>query len=309
MKQLDSVLGAFERYLQSHSANIMQSFHPNFECAFWEMVRNGGKRFRPALLFCVVLANQKNMAKKRAKKRVEFSAKNIQKNDTFLTNCFQVALAIESLHTYSLIHDDLPAMDNASLRRNHPTLHTKYSEADAILCGDGLNTYAFYLIATAHFSGKIRAKLAKSLSFGGLKMVVGQALDCHFEGQKLKREKVDFIHINKTAHLIASSLEMGAIIAKLPKIERKKLYDFGLKLGLFFQIRDDILDKISENEGKSANIDENKNSYVNLLGLKGAEDALDSLKKTLLDSLEKIDKKIAKNLYFLLNKYLLKGQK
>ena len=287
MKQLDSVLGAFERYLQSHSASIMRSFHPSFEGAFWEMVRNGGKRFRPALLFCVVLANNKARIK----------------------DAFQIALAIESLHTYSLIHDDLPAMDNASLRRNHPTLHTKYSEADAILCGDGLNTYAFYLIATAHFSGKICAKLAKSLSFGGLKMVVGQALDCHFEGQKLQRKKVEFIHTNKTAHLIASSLEMGAIIAKLPKVERKKLHNFGLKLGLFFQIRDDILDKISTSEGKSANIDENKNSYVNLLGLKGAEDALETLKKTLLDSLEKIDKKIAKNLYFLLNKYLLKGQK
>ncbi|MGX2982646.1 polyprenyl synthetase family protein [Helicobacter sp. 23-1045] len=287
MKRFDAIMAEFERYLQNHSANIMRSFHPSFEVAFWEMVRNGGKRFRPALLFCVVLANDKARIK----------------------DAFQIALAIESLHTYSLIHDDLPAMDNASLRRNHPTLHTKYSEADAILCGDGLNTYAFYLIATAHFSGKIRAKLAKSLSFGGLKMVVGQALDCHFEGQKLQRKKVDFIHTNKTAHLIASSLEMGAIIAKLPKFERKKLYDFGLKLGLFFQIRDDILDKISSNEGKSANIDENKNSYVNLLGLKGAEGALDSLKMTLLETLEKIDKKIAKNLYFLLNKYLLKGQK
>lgn len=281
MKRLDSVLNAFERYLQHRSVKIMRSFHPSFECAFWEMVQNGGKRFRPALLFCVVLAHNKERVK----------------------DSFQVALAIESLHTYSLIHDDLPAMDNATLRRNHPTLHTKYSEADAILCGDGLNTYAFYLIAMAHFSDKIRTKLAKSLSFGGLKMVLGQALDCHFEGQKLKREKVDFIHTNKTAHLIAVSLEMGAIIAELPKKEQIQLYDFGIKLGLFFQIRDDILDKISESEGKSANIDEYKNSYVNLLGLKGAQDALKSQKVALLDSLEKIDKKIAKNLYFLLNKY------
>ena len=279
--ELDSVLGAFERYLQNHHIKIMRSFHPSFEGAFWEMVQNGGKRFRPALLFCIVLANNKARIK----------------------DAFQIALAIESLHTYSLIHDDLPAMDNATLRRNHPTLHTKYSEADAILCGDGLNTYSFYLIATAHFSDKIRAKLAKSLSFGGLKMVVGQALDCHFEGQKLTRKKVDFIHTNKTAHLIASSLEMGAIIAKLPKIEREKFYDFGVKLGLFFQIRDDILDKISTNEGKSANIDKNKNSYVNLLGLKGAQNALDSLKKVLLDSLKKLDKKSAKNLHFLLKKY------
>ncbi len=285
MKRFDKVLGDFERYLQWHSTKIMRSFHPNFEGAFWEMVQNGGKRFRPALLFCVVLA----------------------KSPKAIYRAFQVALAIESLHTYSLIHDDLPAMDNASLRRNHPTLHTKYSEADAILCGDGLNTYAFYLISRANFSAKIRVKLAQSLSFGALKMVLGQALDCHFENTKLPQKKLDFIHTNKTAHLIASSLEMGAIIAKMPKVERKKLYDFGLKLGLFFQIRDDILDKTSTSEGKSANVDENKNSYVNLLGLKGAQDAMDSLQKTLLDSLKSLDKEIAKNLYYLLNKYLLKG--
>lgn len=278
---LSGTTSAFERYLQEHSTEIMRSFHPNFEGAFWEMVRNGGKRFRPALLFCVVLAKKPNA----------------------ISSAFQVALALESLHTYSLIHDDLPAMDNAALRRNHATLHTKYSEADAILCGDALNTYAFYLISHANFSAKIRAKLAQSLSFGALKMVVGQALDCHFENVKLPQKKLDFIHENKTARLIASSLEMGAIIAKLPKMERKKLYDFGLKLGLFFQIRDDILDKTSTKEGKSANIDENKNSYVNLLGLKGAQDALKSLKTELLDALKGIDKNIAKNLYFLLNKY------
>lgn len=278
---LSGTMSAFERYLQKHSTEIMQSFHPNFEDAFWEMVRNGGKRFRPALLFCVILARKEKAIK----------------------DAFQVALALESLHTYSLIHDDLPAMDNASLRRNHPTLHTKYSEADAILCGDGLNTYAFYLIATAHFSDKIRRKLSESLAFGGLKMVLGQALDCHFENTKLPKDKLNFIHTNKTAQLIATSLDLGAIIAKMPKIERKKLYDFGLRLGLFFQIRDDILDKTSTDEGKSANVDKNKNSYVNLLGLKGAQDALDSLKITLLASLKSLDKEIAKNLYFLLNKY------
>lgn len=306
MNPLDNILSAFEQYLQGHSTSIMRSFHPNFEYAFWEMVRNGGKRFRPALLFCVILAKQKNALQKYKKMRDKNETKKTQKNDIFLQNAFQIALAIESLHTYSLIHDDLPAMDNANLRRNHPTLHTKYSEADAILCGDGLNTYAFYLIATAHFSDKIRVKLAKSLGFGGLKMVLGQALDCHFENQRLGQKELDFIHTNKTAKLIASSLEMGAIIAKLPKIERKKLYDFGMKLGLFFQIRDDILDKTSVDEGKSANIDKDKNSYVNLLGLKEAQNTLKAQKITLLNALNNLDKNIAKNLHFLLNKYLLK---
>lgn len=281
---LDTTMEAFEAYLQNHNVKIMQSFHPSFELAFWEMVKNGGKRFRPSLLFCVVLAKR---------------TKHTQK-------AFQIALAIESLHSYSLIHDDLPAMDNANLRRNNPTLHIKYSEADAILCGDGLNTYAFYLIATSHFKDKIKAKLSKSLAYGGLKMVLGQALDCKFENVKLPQGKLEFIHTNKTAKLIASSLEMGGIIAKIPKKERKKLYNFGIILGLFFQIRDDILDKTSTNEGKSANIDINKNSYVNLLGLKEAQKLLESLKITLLESLKMLDKDIAKNLYFLLNKYLIK---
>lgn len=280
---LDSTLEAFEAYLQNHSVEIMRSFHPSFEGAFWEMVRNGGKRFRPCLLFCVVLAKKPKRIKK----------------------SYQVALALESLHSYSLIHDDLPAMDNAALRRNHPTLHIKYSEADAILCGDGLNTYAFYLIATSAFSDNIKVKLSKSLSFGGLKMVLGQALDCRFENERLPQDKLDFIHTNKTANLIASSLEMGGIIANLPKKERKNLYEFGILLGLFFQIRDDILDKTSISEGKSANIDANKNSYVNLLGLKKAQATLQTLKTTLLESLNKLDKDIAKNLYFLLNKYVI----
>ncbi len=284
MKALNEALGAFEAHLQNHDTRIMRSFHASFEGAFWEMVRNGGKRFRPSLLFCVVLA--------KAREKIAQS--------------FDIALAIEVLHTYSLIHDDLPAMDNAALRRNHPTLHTKYSEADAILCGDGLNTYAFYLISRADFSDKIKVALSATLAYGALKMVLGQACDCAFERQKLPREKLEFIHINKTAELIAAALKMGAIIAETPDSTAQELYDFGLKLGLFFQIRDDILDKTSSNEGKSANADGDKNSYVNLLGLEGAKTALQTQKTALLESLQKIDSDIAENLQFLLNQYLFK---
>lgn len=285
MSKLQQAQKRFEKFLIKHDTKLISSFHPHFERAFWEMVLNGGKRFRPNLLFSIVLA-------KKPKK---------------LRDSFPIALAIESLHTYSLIHDDLPAMDNAALRRNHQTLHIKYDETTAILAGDALNTYAFYLISISNFSPKIKAKLVKSLSFGAMKMVLGQACDCHFENQKLKKEKLDFIHINKTANLIASSLEMGGIIAKLSKDELQAIRSFGLRLGLFFQIRDDILDVTSNSEGKSANNDINKNSYVNLLGLKEAESALKALRDELRDELKGLDSSIERNLTHLLTQYLFKG--
>lgn len=286
MSSLKQILKDFEIYLQNYDTSLMQSFHPHFESAFWEMVKNGGKRFRPSLMFSVILA----------------------KNKTCIKDSFIIALALESLHTYSLIHDDLPAMDNAALRRNHKTLHLKYDETTAILAGDALNTYAFYLIANSSFSPKIKIKLIKSLSFGGMKMVLGQACDCHFENIKLNKEKLDFIHLNKTAKLIASSLEMGAIIAKLPKKERKKIYEFGILLGVFFQIRDDLLDTMETSKvGKTTNNDINKNSYVNLLGKKKALDAKNKIKEKILKELYNIDKGIARNLKDLLKDYLQKG--
>ena len=286
MSSLKQILKDFEIYLQNYNTSLMQSFHPHFENAFWEMVKNGGKRFRPSLMFSVILA----------------------KNKTCIKDSFIIALALESLHTYSLIHDDLPAMDNAALRRNHKTMHLKYYETTAILAGDALNTYAFYLIANSSFSPKIKIKLIKSLGFGGMKMLLGQACDCYFENIKLNKEKLDFIHLNKTAKLIASSLEMGAFIAKLPKKERKQIYEFGILLGIFFQIRDDLLDTMESSKvGKTTNNDINKNSYVNLLGKKKALYAKNKIKEKILKELYNIDKGIARNLKDLLKDYLQKG--
>ena len=271
----------FENFLKSHDTSIFESFHPYFQNAFWEMVLNGGKRFRPSLLFCIVLANNKHK----------------------IQDSFQIALALEVLHTYSLIHDDLPAMDNSPLRRGHTTLHIKYDECGAILVGDALNSYAFYLISNSNFSNKIKTKITKSLGFGALKMVLGQACDCYFEDKKLDKNKIDFIHLNKTAALIASSLEIGAIISSLNKKEIKKLRIFGTKLGLYFQIKDDVLDSISNKEilGKPTNNDTHKNSYVNLLGIKKAKKIKDKLKEELLLEIDSIQNN--KNLKELLKSY------
>lgn len=249
--RLDEVLEIFEEFLKK-SAPKLDGFHPHLQKAFWEMILAGGKRFRPRLFLGVINAT----------------------NSLLLASAMPVALAIEAIHTYSLIHDDLPAMDNASLRRGHPTLHTTYNETIAILVGDALNTYAFELISNASLSDTIKIALIKELSnaAGIHGMVLGQALDCHFEHNMLPFEQLRFIHLHKTARLIAASLKMGAIVSLLEKDLQDRLYEFGLKLGLLFQINDDIIDRTKDTKtsGKDTNKDIHKNSYVNLLGLDGA---------------------------------------
>ncbi|MBX7491350.1 polyprenyl synthetase family protein [Helicobacter turcicus] len=284
MKKIDLVFKDFERYLEQ-SAPKIPSFHPSYETALWEMVLNGGKRFRPKLLLSIVASYKPERVK----------------------SAFAPALALEILHTYSLIHDDLPVMDNAPLRRGCETLHKKYDEVLAILVGDGLNTQAFYLISTAKLKSKVKAKLVESLSYNGgiYGMVLGQALDCHFEHQRLPLEQLEIIHLNKTAKLIASALEMGAIIAQCDKKTCKSLYQLGLDLGLFFQIRDDVIDctQSTQEAGKPTHSDGVKNSYVNLLGLKGAKKSAKLLQNSITRQIKTLNKPAQKYLNTLLGSY------
>ncbi len=260
----------FENYLKSHLLKV-SSFHPCYEEALSAMLDAGGKRFRPGLLLEIVEANE----------------------PLLYNSALPVALALEAFHTYSLVHDDLPAMDNASLRRGNETLHVKYDEATAILVGDALNTEAFLLIAKAPLRDDVRIKLVEILANNGgsAGMVLGQAIDCHFENQKLSIEQIEILHQNKTAKLIAASLQMGAVIAGLPKDAERALYDFGLDLGLLFQVQDDIIDVTQSQEvaGKTTNNDESKNSFVTILGLDKSLQYADNLAKKLevkLDSFE-----------------------
>ena len=247
----------FEAFIAAHKP-VAPSFHPHYEEALYTMLEAGGKRFRPALLLAVVSAY----------------------NELLLDGANHGAYAIELLHTYSLIHDDLPAMDDADLRRGHKTLHKRYDEVTAILVGDALNTYAFEVLSNAPFSDATRVKLIRSLSHnGGVGgMVLGQAIDCHFENQPLTLEQIKILHINKTGKLIACALEMGAIIAGQKELEQP-IYDFGIKVGLLFQIQDDILDVTQSDEeaGKTTNNDEDKNSFVTLLGLEKAIEEANAL--------------------------------
>jgi farnesyl diphosphate synthase len=279
------LLDRFEDYLLNNLPES-NSFHPIFENALHNMLKAGGKRFRPMLILSVVQAI----------------------NPTLLTNAFKPALAIELLHTYSLIHDDLPAMDNADLRRGHPTLHVTYDEVTAILVGDALNTHAFNLLATSSLSNDVKIELIKVLSSdGGIDgMIIGQAIDCYFENTPIELEKLEFLHIHKTAKLIAGSLKMGAIIANLDEQTIQELYQFGIDIGLLFQIQDDIIDETATEEeaGKTTANDGDKNSFVNLLGLDGAIKSADELALKCEDRLNSFDETLKNGLSELLLKYI-----
>ncbi|MDR2905146.1 MAG: polyprenyl synthetase family protein [Helicobacteraceae bacterium] len=255
-EKIKNLITLFEDFLQQNLLKA-ESFHPYYEKALNEMLLAGGKRFRPALVLAVAEAIDK--------KRVEAA--------------LYPALAIEMSHTYSLIHDDLPDMDNADFRRSHPTLHKTYGATAAILVGDALNTESFAAIARSPLAPEKIAKLARILAenAGANGMVLGQTLDCYFENQRLNLEQVEFIHRHKTGKLIAAALEMGAVAAGANDDLAQKLYDIGLRLGLLFQIRDDILDfqpNMEEQLGKPSNQDVNKNSFVTLLGEKEARERM-----------------------------------
>lgn len=283
------LLNQFEDYLLNHLPKS-QSFHPIFEKALQEMLSAGGKRFRPMLLLSVVQSHQSLLIK----------------------NAMPVALGLELLHTYSLIHDDLPAMDDASLRRGYPTLHTTYDEVTAILVGDALNTHSFNLIANAPLSSDVKIELIKILSSdGGIDgMIIGQAIDCYFENQKLELDQLEFLHIHKTAKLIAASLKMGAVICQLPDVVQDELYTFGIDIGLLFQIQDDIIDETQTalEAGKTTNNDASKNSFVNLLGLQGALESANALALKCEEKLNSFDEELKQNLKTLLEKYLYRHQ-
>ncbi len=282
--RLDKIIKDFEEYLKDNLPQV-KSFHPFFNDTLKKMLLAGGKRFRPELLLSVVNAYQPLLVK----------------------NAFGVALGIELLHTYSLIHDDLPAMDDAELRRGEKTIHAEYDEVSAILAGDALNSHAFFMISTAPLRDDMKVKLVSELSYyGGIGgMVLGQAIDCYYENKKLDLDELKFLHIHKTAKLIAVSLKMGGIIAGLSKEKLEKLFDFGEHLGLLFQVQDDIIDATMDEEeaGKTTGNDEGKNSFVNLLGLKKAKEYRDDLRDKLKNDSSEFDEKLSNSLQKIVERF------
>ena len=239
-------------------------------------VHAGGKRIRPLLLLELLEA---------------FHAPILEAH-------FQVAAALEMIHTGSLIHDDLPAMDNDDYRRGQLTNHKKFGEDLAILAGDSLFLDAFGCVAEADLPASIRVQLIALLSdaSGTAGMVAGQVLDMEGEGASLTLDQLQVIHANKTGRLLAYPFQATGILLELEPAIATLLEEIGLHLGLAFQIRDDILDVTADfaSLGKTPQKDlqAEKSTYPALLGLDGAQDYLDRELDACEDLLDRISQQV-----------------
>lgn len=205
--------------------------------------------------------------------------------------------AIEMIHTYSLVHDDLPAMDNDEYRRGRKTTHIVYGEAMGILAGDALVNYAFETAAGAFqlepenpAVGQAMLVLARKAGIYG--MIGGQVVDVESEGTVIDKEKLDFIHLHKTSALLESAMVIGAILAGANKEEQNLVEKAAGKIGLAFQIQDDILDITSTTEelGKPVGSDEKngKNTYVAFEGLEKSKGDVKKLSESAMEDLQKL---------------------
>jgi len=236
-------------------------------------ILNGGKRLRPFLLFVTL----------------ELLNEDIKKG-------VKSAIALEMIHSYSLVHDDLPALDNDDYRRGKLTTHKVFGEAEGILIGDSLLTYAFYVLSQKNLellsSKQIVNIISKTSEYAGINgMIGGQMIDIESENKKIDLETLKYIHSHKTGKLIKLPIEIACIIANLEKDKREILEEYADLIGLAFQVKDDILDVEGtfEDLGKpvGSDIDLHKATYPSILGMKES-------KKILNDTVEKA-KEIIKN--------------
>ncbi len=215
---------------------------------------NGGKRVRATLVFAAAQAIS------------EKPAPSIE----------HIACAVELIHAYSLVHDDLPAMDNDSLRRGQPTCHIAFDEATAILVGDALQTLAFECLAMADIGSEQRCEsiLTLTRASGAAGMVAGQDMDLAAEGKQISLQELESLHRHKTGALIRASVQLGAIATAATAEQKIALDSYAAAIGLAFQVQDDILDIESSTEelGKQqgADLALNKSTYPSLLGLENA---------------------------------------
>lgn len=257
------MVDSFEQYLEekkqtieNHLSNSIESINAPKELkdSMLYSLMAGGKRLRPILL---LLSYQSYKSE----------------SEKVITS----AIALEMIHTYSLIHDDLPAMDNDDLRRGKKTNHKKFDEATAILAGDALLTYSFEIIANDPLlsdSEKVKIVQLLSKSSGPAGMVGGQIYDIRAEKEKATFKDLERIHNYKTGELIKFAIITGAYLAEASSKDLEHLTEFAYYLGLIFQIQDDILDVTGDAEkiGKPIGSDETneKSTFPNLLGLEGA---------------------------------------
>lgn len=282
----------FEDYKKIIEQKLDEYIPIKYPEEIWESMRYsvlaGGKRLRPVLCLetCKVLSGD-------------------------YTQAIPTACAIEMLHSQSLIHDDLPCMDNDDYRRGKPTNHKVFGESTAVLAGDALLSFAPQIIIqktpkTVPEQSILRVLEEFLVSAGAEKLIAGQVVDIASEGKQIDKQTLNFIHDNKTAALFKLSLRTGAILGGADENTLKALTDYAEKLGLAFQIMDDILDVTStlEELGKTPGKDEKegKVTYISFYGLEESKKQLSSLCSEACDILEKnnidsdILKEIAKNI-------------
>jgi geranylgeranyl pyrophosphate synthase len=235
---------------------------------------SGGKRIRPCLVYA--------------------SARALGAQPAYAD---AAACAVEFIHCYSLVHDDLPAMDNDDLRRGKPTLHRAFDEATAILAGDALQSLAFQVLADNQLiEADIRLQMLSLLAraAGSDGMIAGQSIDLNAVGQQLTLAQLENMHNLKTGALIQASVELGALSAHCRDgTVLNALRDYARCIGLAFQVQDDILDVVSDTKilGKpqGSDVARNKPTYVSLLGLEGARAKADSLIAQAQQALSRVD--------------------
>lgn len=265
----------YEPLIQQEMAHLILSLSipDSLKDSMHYSLQAGGKRIRPILLLAVLheLSGEEH------------------------PDALKVAAAIEMIHTYSLIHDDLPSMDDDDLRRGMPTNHKVFGEAVAILAGDALLTYSFGIVArlqNVSSDDKVRLIDLMSVSSGAEGMVGGQVLDIEGEEKKLTLEELEQVHRLKTGALLTYSILAGGILAQASNDEMMALSRFGEHLGLAFQIQDDILDVTgtSEELGKTAGKDETseKSTYPGLLTMPKAKEKLDFHASEAIKALESL---------------------
>ncbi len=264
--QKESYLAMFDPVLQAYCSRLPP--YAQLNTAMCYSLLAGGKRLRPLLTLgsCTLFGGK-------AEEALPF------------------ALAVELVHCYSLIHDDLPAMDNDDLRRGKPSCHKEFDEATAILAGDALLTSAFVQVASAPLSAEkiVSATLCLSSFAGERGMVGGQALDLISQNRRLELAEVEQIQRLKTGALLLASCHLGAIVAGASKEEILRITDFATKLGRAFQIRDDILDATGHISklGKPIGSDQkqNKDNFFTLLGKEKAQAQVETLTKEAKEAL------------------------
>lgn len=267
-----------EQYLPKINSSLQSIFADFLEEPVFLMMdyalKTPGKRLRPLITLAVI------------------DGFDVEIDDQLI----EVANAIELVHTYSLVHDDLPAMDNDDLRRNQPTVHKKYTEADAILAGDALLTHAFLLLADNSLPSEIRIELVRSLSVaaGPFNMVAGQQHDVSGDDQLNQLENLTFNYHRKTASLFTYAAASGAILAEQNQEVINAFNKFAVNFGIAYQIKDDILDVLQTS-------DQDKITYPKLIGLDDSKQKLTEYVETSKQSISQIEKFNPEVLYDLID--------